>query len=410
MGKNSLILFTAGFPFGNKNEPFLEAEIPILAREFEKIIIFPLAKKGEGIRALPGNITVEDRLSNNNFSGKKKILVKKFFSLLKILFSGDLSFNGILRFWKNHRILLDIIAKSFLKADIMSGFLKSIDTDKYYFYDYWFFNATFILGYLKQKKQIPSFFCRAHGFDVYDDRWDLGGVPFLEYRIKQVEKVYCVSKHGEEYLKRKVGKKYEKKIKLSYLGVKKPLRLPAFTQRKESENYLIISVGRVVDFKRIHLIPEVLASLDLPVRWIHFGDGPLMETLIKKCQKLPPNISVELKGHVDNKEVLRFYEINHVDLFLSLSLSEGLPVSMMEAISYGIPIAATSVCGVPEIVVEETGILFDPELGNMGIANSIELFLLKNEIKTKRILDFFEEKFFSEKNFMLFLNSILFIK
>ena len=165
-------------------------------------------------------------------------------------------------------------------------------------------------------------------------------------------------------------------------------------------------MGRVVDFKRTHIIPDVSALINLPIKWVHFGDGPLMETLKKKCQKLPPNIIVELKGHIDNKDVLRFYENNYIDLFLSLSLSEGLPVSMMEAISFGIPIAGTSVCGVPEIVNEKTGLLLNPEMEYEAIGKVLQRFLLKNELKKEEIIEFFEENFWADKNYLNFVEKI----
>ena len=49
--------------------------------------------------------------------------------------------------------------------------------------------------------------------------------------------------------------------------------------------------------------------------------------------------------------------MNDFDLFVNMSLSEGIPVSIMEAISFGIPIIATNVGGNAEIVNDETGVL-----------------------------------------------------
>ena len=46
-------------------------------------------------------------------------------------------------------------------------------------------------------------------------------------------------------------------------------------------------------------------------------------------------------------------------MFINLSSSEGIPVSIMEAQSFGIPVIATNVGGSGEIVVSETGVLVD---------------------------------------------------
>ena len=110
----------------------------------------------------------------------------------------------------------------------------------------------------------------------------------------------------------------------------------------------------------MHLVPEVLSLLDRPVRWVHLGDGPERHR-VEEAAALDGALRWELVGQLDNREVLSFYERHHVDALLSLSLSEGLPVSMMEAQSYGIPVVACTVQGVPEIVNEDTGILVSPE-------------------------------------------------
>lgn len=51
------------------------------------------------------------------------------------------------------------------------------------------------------------------------------------------------------------------------------------------------------------------------------------------------------------------YSEHPVDVFINLSTNEGVPVSIMEAISFDIPIVATDVGGTSEIVTDETGIL-----------------------------------------------------
>ena len=71
-------------------------------------------------------------------------------------------------------------------------------------------------------------------------------------------------------------------------------------------------------------------------------------------ENLEENISVKLLGKVNNNDILNFYSITPVNLFINLSESEGIPVSIMEAISFSIPIIATDVGGVSEIVTEET--------------------------------------------------------
>ena len=89
---------------------------------------------------------------------------------------------------------------------------------------------------------------------------------------------------------------------------------------------------------------------------------------------------INLFGWIDNVEVLNHYKKNPVDLFISVSASEGRPVSMQEAQSCGIPILATAVGGVPEIVSKEVGMLLSQNPTPMEIVEGI-LFFINNPDK-----------------------------
>ena len=69
----------------------------------------------------------------------------------------------------------------------------------------------------------------------------------------------------------------------------------------------------------------------------------------------PDNLEHHWKGARSNSEVRSFMMSEPVDLFLNLSQSEGLPVSIMEAMASGIPAMATDVGGTSEIVTNRNG-------------------------------------------------------
>jgi colanic acid/amylovoran biosynthesis glycosyltransferase len=64
-------------------------------------------------------------------------------------------------------------------------------------------------------------------------------------------------------------------------------------------------------------------------------------------------------GNVENSKILDFYSENYVDLFINFSEFEGVPVSIMEAQSAGIPVLATKVGGTSEIVSSDNGFLVE---------------------------------------------------
>jgi glycosyltransferase involved in cell wall biosynthesis len=89
------------------------------------------------------------------------------------------------------------------------------------------------------------------------------------------------------------------------------------------------------------------------------GDGPERERVIKAIQELGLEGSVQLRGHMAEQDTLR--EVAQSDLLVLASFMEGLPVVLMEALAYGLPVIAPRVAGVPELVEENVhGLLFAP--------------------------------------------------
>ena len=73
-------------------------------------------------------------------------------------------------------------------------------------------------------------------------------------------------------------------------------------------------------------------------------------------------------------QINNFYLTHEINLFISLSSSEGLPVSMMEAQSYGIPIMSTDVGGSNEICKDQTGFLIVPNFDVRDVSDKIKDF------------------------------------
>ena len=88
--------------------------------------------------------------------------------------------------------------------------------------------------------------------------------------------------------------------------------------------------------KRIDRIISALAEIvDLDIEWTHIGGGILLADLIVQAANLmPKNIKCVWLGDLANEAVIEFYRNNPVHLFVNVSESEGLPVSIMEAISF----------------------------------------------------------------------------
>lgn len=89
------------------------------------------------------------------------------------------------------------------------------------------------------------------------------------------------------------------------------------------------------------------------------GDGPERERVVQTITELGIEGSVQLLGHMAEQDTLR--EVAQSDLLVLASFMEGLPVVLMEALAYGLPVIAPRVAGIPELVEENVhGLLFAP--------------------------------------------------
>ena len=61
-------------------------------------------------------------------------------------------------------------------------------------------------------------------------------------------------------------------------------------------------------------------------------------------------VAFNFLGAMPHSKVLEYYQTHYTDLFIQASRSEGIPVSIMEALSYGTPVLATNVGGVAELL------------------------------------------------------------
>jgi colanic acid/amylovoran biosynthesis glycosyltransferase len=138
-----------------------------------------------------------------------------------------------------------------------------------------------------------------------------------------------------------------------------------------------VSCSRMVPVKRVDLILRAVdraarSRPDLRFDWHHFGDGPLNLSIQELASTiLGPNATAHFRSYSSIDELFSFYRTQPVDVFLNASISEGTPVSVMEAISCGIPIIATAVGGNPEIVSDLNGMLVGPNPAPEEIASAI---------------------------------------
>lgn len=130
--------------------------------------------------------------------------------------------------------------------------------------------------------------------------------------------------------------------------------------RKDPENDppVVLSVGRMKapkDFGTLITAASLLPHGRFRLRIA--GDGPDAPIVAEHADRLGLNGSLELLGDRDDIDAL----YQEADIFVLSSRSEGMPMSVLEAMAAGVPVVASAVGGIPEVVVaDETGLLVDP--------------------------------------------------
>src|SRR5690606_33025349 len=113
------------------------------------------------------------------------------------------------------------------------------------------------------------------------------------------------------------------------------------------------------------------------------------------------NLEFSYKGQLSSADVREFLARNWVDIFINLSSSEGMPVSMMEAMSFGIPVVATRVGGVPELLGEGCGVMVAAHSSASAVAEAVEKLLHDSGLSVVREACRLRisERFDAEQNF-----------
>lgn len=398
--KPDLVMFTGTFPYGG--EAVLGGEIAITAPHFERVFVIPSHRGREAAR-LPPNAELIDLGWQRGGSRAAKRSALRSTLAVEILARTLRHRSNLRAYAANARFYLDVLAESLLRARRLEAWVEDNDLGDAVFYDFWFENSTLALAALRRRGVIRCAVSRAHGFDVFDARWGgKGRVPFREFKAENLDAVFAVSEDGARYLRGKFGAEAGK-VRLARLGIPAS---PTFPQ-VAAEPPLVVSCSALRPDKQVRRIPEVLRACGRPLRWVHFGDGPERRRVEEAAAALPATVTWELRGTIENTAVREFYATEPVSAFLSLSRAEGVPVSMMEAQSVGIPIVALSVGGVPEIVTPEAGVSLPADADVATVAAALERAIDPAGFDRATIRLAFADRYEASANYGRFADALL---
>lgn len=369
----------------NLSTTFVQNEIIKIASIFKEVIVIT---EDTYSYDFPGNVR-KFILPNVSKKNKITVLLKSFWTIHFILISDLVSKETSFSYLKQYLIRQSYLIKYLsLSRDLKSNFSFDKTDVLYTFFTY--NNA--VLPVLLAKKFNCKFITCTHGRDLYEDLEPVTKkLSFRNYIFSSANSILSVSNKGKEYLQDRYPK-YLGKMQTYYLGTNKIDN--QHNSQVENDKLVIVSCANIMtsNIKRIELIPPLLVELakytDRNIEWVHFGNydfqlNKLLEIeLEKRALKENNQITITFKGLTENREILSYYASSPVSLFLSVSSSEGLPFSMMEASSYGIPIICTDVGGCKEITNKD--LLLPASFSESDFINVYERFIQgENKYRTE---------------------------
>lgn len=351
----TLVLLTNTYPFGT-GEEFIENEIGYLADQFDRVVVLAtqVTDGGKPTRTLPDRVVAHDVTAAGPATSALGVLGIVTQALPRLVDSRT----AIGRAFGSPRTFLrdayfearsQLIFQRITATVPLSEFQGSVSV-----YSFWF-HVTARVGELladalrRRGTPVAALFSRAHRYDLYEEANPGRHIPQRRPLLNAYDEVSPISADGVRYLQERYPATASK-VTLHRLGT----RDHGVTLSRVQRPCHVTSCSSLVEAKRMHLFAPVLqavAGTGVKVVWTHLGgSGQDLENLRRQATQAAPDVEIRLLGDQTNPQVIEHHLSQPTTLLLNLSSSEGVPVSIMEAMSLGIPIVATAVGGVAEVV------------------------------------------------------------
>jgi colanic acid/amylovoran biosynthesis glycosyltransferase len=337
-----IVYITMNFPYG-AGEAFFIPEIKELINQGIEITIIPRSPKASII--------------NKDAYQFESLCVSK------PLIHGEFIFLSLIRIFQSPIVFLKLLAFCFKSRNLITFFKNiSVIPKSYWLANYvkknniehihaqWALTTATLAMFSHQLTSIPWSFT-GHRADILENN-------LLKLKIEHASFVSFSSSDAVKSVL-SITKTPSEKIHKIYLGAS----IPKLKIKEKIDNNPVKILwpasfsefkGHLVFLQSFNFIKDLNFELYLG------GDGSLRNAIEQEIVRLAISDKVKLLGYIPHEKMSAdFY--NHVyDIVVLPSLHEGIPVSLIEAMSYEIPVIATEVGGIGELLVDNSGILIPP--------------------------------------------------
>ncbi|MGL4335868.1 MAG: glycosyltransferase family 4 protein [Turicibacter sp.] len=391
--KRKLLFLTSSYPFGH-GESFISPEISELKNYYD-VNILPTYPRGEIKNNFDESVTFLPLIDLRMLLSAISLLARKpilFYQLVKACISS-----GVIKSLKN----LILIPKAIY---IFTEYLAK-DEQYAFIYCHWL-SAPAQLALLLNILSGIEYGISAHRWDIIDNNnfsKKLAGAKFLR----------VISNGSLSLFNKVILDEFKKKIYVIYMGVDIPHE--RLVDRKKVK-MKCLTVGSLINVKGHRYLIDafrIIKDRGIDCELILVGCGELEETLAEQVKNCKLDENVNFLGQLDKNELKHLYSDPEINIFclpsidLGNGLHEGIPVALMEAMSFGIPCVSTKTGSIRELICNEkygilvedkspeqlslaiTGIFSDPEMSkNISVEASTRVSTYFNaSINNKRLVE-----------------------
>jgi glycosyltransferase involved in cell wall biosynthesis len=245
-------------------------------------------------------------------------------------------------------------------------------------------------------------------------RGDIEVNNMLATKVKEANFCRCISHLGKHDVLERTNNSNEKKINVIYMGVNLP-ESTEMTKKKstQDERFVFASVGTFKKEKGHKYLLKATSILkdkypDKFELWL-IGSGNLKNSIIKYVSELSLINYVKFLGRMKINDIFELYENHKVHCVILSSIVEGIPVSLMEAMSRKVPVIATNVGAVSELINDgENGYLVESK-NSLELAKTMGKIMNYKDVQIKFAENGYltiDKKFNIKKNVFLLKNAI----
>jgi colanic acid/amylovoran biosynthesis glycosyltransferase len=359
-----IIYVTASLPYGTQ-EAFIIAEVNALKRLGHEVLLVPRSPHGCLVHA--SELRTE---AVSEGLGSMRVLWRATKSAIRM---PRQVVKAVRCLWQSRSITIalknmTVVPKALWLADLS----KKWGAD--HVHCHWAATTATMTLIASQLSKVPWSFT-AH-------RWDIVENNLLTTKAECASFVRVISNEMRNMAAAR-GVERNEKLRVLRMGVNMPESTP--WQRPSSP--VLICPANLVEVKGHRFLIEAWRILcDRGIRselWLA-GTGELKLQLQAMIKKLDLQTSIKLLGAIPHSSLLNLYESHAVSAVVLASIDlgngchEGIPVALVEAMSYGIPVVSTKTGAIGELVVPGTGLLVPPQ-DSVALADAIERILIDEQ-------------------------------